>query len=197
MAREVNWQREGKAPSSLGPLATSLSPSHPRGGSRGSCARRRRGADLGHLLPGSARPLAWPGRCSMGPRGLQGEAGLGPRILPSLSHGVPWVHPHPAPLSLCQGSWAPQRTSRPSRTVLCGTQAARSFLLCFSGNCVERGPQRLHIHKRGWTRFLSWPLCPAAARDPHPVCLCSCALGSRPGAFHEPPPLCPASFHSA
>ena len=29
MVREVNWQREGKAPSSLGALVTSLSPSHP------------------------------------------------------------------------------------------------------------------------------------------------------------------------
>lgn len=37
-------------------------------------------------------------------------------------------------------------------------RAACSFLLCFSGNCVERGPQRLHIHKRVWTCFLSWPL---------------------------------------
>ena len=45
----------------------------------------------------------WPGLAlgSVGPQGLRRGARLGPCTLRSLSHGVSWAHPHPAPLSLC------------------------------------------------------------------------------------------------
>lgn len=50
----MDWQREGKAPSSPGALVTSLSPSHPRGGRQGSCACRRGG--LPGVCPSPGRP---------------------------------------------------------------------------------------------------------------------------------------------
>ena len=152
-------------------------------------------------MSGSPRlhwPLAWAGPGLRGPSGAE-ERSYAWALHPPFSKPRCVLGAPPSrssqPLSVKLGSPVPHPALQ--NPMLCETQAACSFPLCFSGNCVERGPRRLHIHKRVWTGFLSWPLCPAAARDPHPVRLCSCALGSRPGAFHEPPPLCPAFFHSA
>lgn len=62
---------------------------------------------------------------------------------------------------------------------------------------LKEAPEQLHIHKRVWTRFLSWPLSPQRS-DPHPVCLCSCARGPKPeGVFQELSQLCPEHFDSA